>query len=288
MTGYGRGQSVSDGRTVTAEIKTVNSRYLDFTAKLPRRCAFAEDRLKTLVSERVSRGKVELYVGLDTVGAGNTSVSLDRGLLAGYIDAMREAAEEFGLKWEPSVSELTRFDGVFALKRENEDEDALWLDIRAAAEEALSRLLDMRSREGVALCDDIRQRLGAVSACVERLEARSPYAEEQYRQRLERRIAELTEGAQHDPARALTEVAIFAEKTSIAEELTRLKCHIGHFLDALCGKGHVGRKLDFLLQEINREVNTVGSKANDVDMAEIVVDVKAELEKIREQVQNLE
>ncbi|HWS43879.1 MAG TPA: YicC/YloC family endoribonuclease [Pseudoflavonifractor sp.] len=288
MTGYGRGEAVKSGRTITVEIRSVNNRYLDCTVKMPRIYVFAEDAIKARVQSSISRGKVDVFVTIGPSESGDTSVSLNRSVVDGYYRALCEMRDTYGLRDDLSVSLLSRFPDVFLVEKSQEDLDAVAADLCAVTDLALADFDAMRSREGVKLEEDILGRAKAVEDLTARVAERAPGIVADYRARLAAKMAEVLQNKQLDESRILTEAAIFADKAAVDEETVRLRSHLSQLSHMLGQGGAVGRKLDFLIQEFNREANTIGSKCNDLETTRWVVDIKAEIEKIREQVQNIE
>ena len=288
MTGYGRAEQTLHDRKITVELRSVNNRYLDCSVRMPRLYLFAEDAIKTKVQKSISRGKVDVFITLDASGAEQMNVSVNRPVADGYYSALKELAQTYGLQDDISVSLLSRFQDVLLVEKAEEDAEAVAQDICAVLDQALADFDQMRTREGQRLADDITTRAAAIENLVSIVEERSPQTVSEYRTRLENRMKEVLENTQIDPARILTEAAIFADKVAVDEETVRLRSHISQLREMLDKGGAVGRKLDFLIQEFNREANTIGSKCSDIEIARHVVDVKAEIEKIREQVQNLE
>ena len=288
MTGYGRAQGSFSGGQVLVEIKSVNNRYLDCGVKLPRVYAFLEESIKSLVGTYISRGKVDVNVTVDASEAESVSVSLNHAVAAGYLKALEEMGETYHLRNDISISLLSRFPDVFRVEKVSEDLEQLTEDIREVTRMALKDYNSMRCREGEKLADDLLSRLNTLEQYTFQVEEKSPETVAAYQERLTARIREVLEDKQIDESRILTEAAIFADKVAVAEETVRLHSHIAQFRDLIAKGGVIGRKLDFLIQEMNRETNTTGSKCNDLALSTIVVDMKAELEKIREQVQNVE
>jgi uncharacterized protein (TIGR00255 family) len=247
-----------------------------------------EEKLKSLVRAKVSRGKVDLSLTVTALEDPDTAVLVNRPLARGYLEALRGLGKELGVADDITLATLCRMNDIFMLRRAEPDEDALWDAVRETALEAISHYLDMRAAEGARLKEDIEERLSAILLLVARVEERSPLTTEEYRARLYNKLLEVLEGRQPDDQRILTEAAIFAEKTAVAEETVRLKSHVSQLREILSAGDAMGRKLDFLVQELNREANTVGSKCQDLEIARIVVDMKSEIEKIREQIQNIE
>ena len=288
MTGYGRSVETRSGREFTVEVRSVNNRYLDCAVRLPRLVAFGEDAVKQAVKNTISRGKVDVYVSVRSEGGEQGTVTLNTALAEGYLAAMRQMAETFGLENDVKVSDLSRLPEVFTVDKPEVDEEALLADLMAVTNEALAGYDAMRTTEGAALDHDLRSRGARILELVGQVEKQSPKTVSDYRARLEAKLREVLANTAIDESRILTEAAIFADKVAVDEETVRLRSHLNQMNAMLDNGGAVGRKLDFLLQEMNREANTIGSKCTDVAVARIVVDIKAELEKIREQVQNVE
>ena len=288
MTGYGRSVETRNGRDFTVEVRSVNNRYLDCAVRLPRLVAFGEDAVKQAVKNTISRGKVDVFVSVRSEGGEQGTVTLNTALAEGYLAAMRQMAETFGLENDVKVSELSRLPEVFTVDKPEVDEEALLADLMAVTNEALAGYDAMRTTEGAALDHDLRSRGARILELVGQVEKQSPKTVSDYRARLEAKLREVLANTAIDESRILTEAAIFADKVAVDEETVRLRSHLHQMNAMLDAGGAVGRKLDFLLQEMNREANTIGSKCTDVAVARIVVDIKAELEKIREQVQNVE
>ena len=288
MTGYGRAEVKQDGRLVVVEIKSVNHRYFEFSARTPRALGFLDDRLKKYVQSRVSRGKVDVYVSVEGIEQENADVVVNHALAEGYVRALRELRDTYGLGGELTVPLVAGMSGVLSVQRPPEDEEEVWTMVLPAAEQAVDAFIAMRQTEGQRLCEDVLGRIDTILAAVTQIEQRSPQTVQEYRGKLEERLKELLSGAAVEEQRLLTEAAIVADKTAVAEETVRLRSHMQQAVSMLGSDGAIGRKLDFLVQEMNREINTIGSKAQDIAIARTVVDIKAEIEKIREQIQNLE
>ena len=288
MTGYGRHESVLHGRTFVIEVKSVNNRYLDCNVRLPRVYICAEDGVQRRVKEVISRGKVDVYVNMENNTEEAVSVTLNQPVAAGYMEALRKMAETFGLAPAVSIDLLSKFPDVFKVDKVPENLEELTADIHAVAEEALRDFDAMRCREGEKLEADLLGRLDTLEDFTHQVEQRSPQTVADYRARLTAKLQEVLADRQLDESRVLTEAAIFADKVAVDEETVRLHSHIAQFRDMLAGGSPIGRKLDFLIQEMNRETNTIGSKCNNLEISTIVVNMKAEIEKIREQVQNIE
>lgn len=288
MTGFGRVQETVDGMNVTVELRSVNHRYFEFTAKVPRTYGFLEEKLKTFTNTLVARGKVECYVAVEQLEESETTVSVNASLAKGYVDALRQLSEMFGLTADISAGALSRYPDVLVLQKTAADEDRIWNAVRTVAEKAVMRFIEMRETEGEKLKADILSRADTILEHVAFVEARSPQTVKEYNEKLKQRMEELLGNTQVDEQRLLTEAAIFADKIAVDEETVRLRSHISQLRTFMEADEPIGRKLDFLVQEINREANTIGSKAQDVEIAKRVIAVKAEVEKIREQVQNIE
>ena len=288
MTGYGRCVETVNGREFTVELRSVNNRYLDCNVKMPRSVSFAEDAVKQAVKTAVSRGKVDVYISIKSESAEDTAISLNKAVLEGYLSAMRQMVTEFGVHDDISVSTVSRLPEVFSVEKPDVDEEQLLKDLMGVVGKALEAYNAMRATEGAALDADLRSRGNTILELVAQVEQGNTQTVADYRARLEAKIREVLENTNIDESRILTEAAIFADKVAVDEETVRLRSHLDQMNTMLTGGGAIGRKLDFLLQEMNREANTIGSKCTDVKLARIVVDIKAELEKIREQTQNIE
>lgn len=288
MTGYGRAQQLVDGMNITVEIKSVNHRYFEFSSKLSRTYGFLDEKLKGFFNGRLTRGKMECYVQIEAVEEPDTIISLNHSLVKGYIDAYKELAETYGLENDVKVSDIARVGDIFSVRKQAADEDRIWAAVSVVAEAALAGFVAMREREGARLRDDVLSRLDEIIKNVEFIEERSPQTVAEYNEKLLARLRELLNDAHIEEQRILTEAAIFADKIAVAEETVRLRSHISQLRSFLDSSEAIGKKMDFLVQELNREANTIGSKAQDVEIARRVVSVKAEIEKIREQIQNIE
>ena len=288
MTGYGRAREMRNGRDITVEVRSVNNRYLDCTVKMPRAYIFAEDAIKSRVQKAVSRGKVDVFITIDTTGADVTVVSVNEPLARSYYDALLHLKETFGLEGGITPEMLAKLPDVLTVTKAEEDVEAIAADICAVLEDALTAYNEMRGVEGAKLAEDVASRADTIEETVARVEQRSPETVTAYRQRLESKMMEVLQSATIDESRILTEAAIFADKVAVDEETVRLHSHMAQLRTMLNGDAPVGRKLDFLVQEINRECNTIGSKCSDLTIAQDVVNMKAEVEKIREQIQNIE
>ena len=288
MTGYGRAVETVNGREFTVELRSVNNRYLDCTVKLPRSVSFAEDAVKQAVKASVSRGKVDVFISIKSETAEDTTITLNKTVLEGYLSAMRQMVEECGVRDDISVSTVSRLPEVFCVEKPEVDEEQLLSDLMSVVSKALDGYNAMRTTEGAALDADLRSRGNTILELVAQVEQGNAQTVVDYRARLEAKLKEVLANTSIDESRILTEAAIFADKVAVDEETVRLRSHLDQMNAMLTGGGAIGRKLDFLLQEMNREANTIGSKCTDVKLARIVVDIKAELEKIREQTQNIE
>ncbi len=288
MTGYGRAVESVNGREFIVELRSVNNRYLDCSVRLPRILSFAEDAVKQAVKKSVSRGKVDVYVSLRSETDEEASIRLNKGVLEGYLTAMRQMVIEYGVADDISASTVSRLPEVFVVEKPELDEEQLLNDLMVVVEKAIENYDAMRITEGQALDRDLRTRGNTILSFVEKVEQGNAQTVIDYRTRLETKLREVLENTNIDESRILTEAAIFADKVAVDEETVRLRSHLEQMETMLSTGGAVGRKLDFLLQEMNREANTIGSKCTDVNLARVVVDIKAELEKIREQTQNIE
>jgi len=288
MTGYGRAVETVNGREFTVELRSVNNRYLDCSVRLPRILSFGEETVKQAVKASVSRGKVDVFISVRSECGDEVQVTLNESVLKEYLAAMHRMVEEFGVRDDIQVSTVSRLPEVFQLEKPQVDEEQLLADLMAVVQKALDSYDEMRSTEGKALEQDLRSRGQTILGYVSQVEQGNAQTVIDYRTRLENKLREVLENTAIDESRILTETAIFADKVAVDEETVRLRSHIAQMNSMLTGGGAIGRKLDFLLQEMNREANTIGSKCTDVNLARIVVDIKAELEKIREQTQNIE
>ncbi len=288
MTGYGRGEAILNGRSIVIELRSVNNRYLDCSVRLPRAYGFAEDGIKKRVKDTTSRGKVDVFVTVDSTQADAVTVTLNRPLAESYLSALREMVDVYGLKDDVSVSMLSRFPDVLTVQKLPEDQDQVATDLEKVLSVALDGFDHMRTVEGEKLKEDLLSKLTHMEELLSEVERRSPETVCAYREKLRVKLEEVLNNTQVDESRILTEAAIFADKVAVDEETVRLHSHIAQFRDMLEQGGIVGRKIDFLIQEMNRETNTIGSKCTDLSIAHVVVDMKSEIEKLREQVQNIE
>ena len=288
MTGFGRAEYTEAGITVAAEIKSVNHRFFEFSVRAPRSCQFLEDTLKRTVQQRVSRGKVDLSLNITNESAGSAQITVNEDFAAAYIEALKGLAKKYKLKNDITAMSVASHPDVFSFKKQETDEEMLTKVVVTAVESALDAFIAMRETEGAKLKEDVVTRADRILEFVSLVEARSPETVKEYSDKLTAKIGEILADRDVDEQRVLTEVALFADKVAVAEETVRLRSHIEQLKNMLCEKQEVGRKLDFIVQEMNRETNTIGSKAQDVTIARAVVDMKAEIEKIREQIQNIE
>ena len=288
MTGYGRARETRGSRDITVELRSVNNRYLDCTVKMPRAYIFAEDAVKSRVQKAISRGKVDVFVSIDATGADEAVVAVNEGLARGYYNALQKINSLLSLTGEVSAATIAKFPDVLTVTKAEEDLESIGADICAVLDEALKNYNAMRATEGEKLAIDIGGRLDTIEALTGKVEQRSPETVREYREKLTARMQEVLQSTTIDEARILTEAAIYADKIAVDEETVRLRSHVAQLRDMLKSNDPMGRKMDFLIQEVNRESNTIGSKCNDLDIARDVVALKAEVEKIREQVQNIE
>lgn len=288
MTGYGRAQNVLNGRDILVEIRSVNHRYFDYSSRIPRVYSYVDEKLKTLFKEVISRGKVEVSVTINALESKDSVIHVNKSIAEGYITALRSLSGEFDLGDDLKLSNLIKILDIFNVQKTPDDEEQIWNDISQVAHEALDQFLNMRISEGKKLKNDIISKANAIEQMVGEVEKISPTTVENYRKKLVLKLEEILASKDIDEQRIITEAAIFAEKIAVDEETVRLKSHISQFKDMLDSSEAVGRKLDFIVQEMNREVNTIGSKAQDLNITKIVVDMKSEIEKIREQIQNIE
>ncbi|MBQ4573121.1 MAG: YicC family protein [Clostridia bacterium] len=290
MTGYGRSQAVVDTMNITVELKSVNHRYFEFNSRVPRNYGFLDEKLKSYIGSRVSRGKVECYVSVENLEDDEIQILVNHSLAQSYLGALKELAErnELNLRDDLAMSSLARYNDIFTVHKQEADEEKIWNAVKTVAEKAVDKFIEMRETEGNKLKNDVLSRAELILEKVSVIEERSPETVKEYNDKLLARINEFLSDVQVDEQRLLTECAIFADKVAVAEETVRLRSHIDQLRQFLDGDEAVGRKTDFLVQEMNREANTIGSKAQDVTIARCVIDIKAEIEKIREQIQNIE
>ena len=300
MTGYGRAQKILNGRDILVEIRSVNHRYYEYSSRIPRTYNYIDEKLKAMLKSGISRGKVEVKVTISNIEGRDTVVALNKGLAEEYIRVLKEFGEEMNEKYvdldeiddyiddDLTLSKLIKLPDIFTVQKAPDDEEQVWSDVSEVVGEALARFVSMRETEGEKLHADVLEKADGILRMVGQVEELSPRTVENYRGRLYQKLSEILESKDIDQQRILTEAAIFAEKIAVDEETVRLRSHISQLKDMLGSSDPIGRKLDFIVQEMNREVNTIGSKAQDLNITKIVVDMKAEIEKIREQIQNIE
>lgn len=288
MTGYGRHCEMVDGWEITVEIKSVNHRFFEYSSRLPRTYGFLDDKLKTFLQSGIARGKVEVYLSLEAAEVSDSRVTVNMPLAQAYLDALHTMAEDLSVRDDSSVMNLARFPDVLTVRKAEADEEVVWNAVRPVVQVALDKFLRMREHEGARLREDVLSRRELLLQSVTQVEERSPETVREHMQKVESRMRELLGTVTVDEHRLLTEAALFADKIATAEETVRLRSHLDQLQSLMNSDEPVGRKLDFLVQEINRETNTIGSKAQDLQLAQVVVDMKAEIEKIREQIQNIE
>lgn len=288
MTGYGSAKGTVEGLEITVELKSVNNRYLDTSVRLPRSFLFAEEAIKSEVQSHISRGKVDVFISVDSSAAGDMTVKVNEPLLRGYIEAIRHISEEYSLANDMTALSVSRFPDVLSVEKKDLDAEAISAGICAIAEEALRDFDAMRQREGAKLRDDVLSRLETIDRLVSAVETEAPKTVAEYRKRLEQKMQEVLGATGIDENRILAEAAIFADHIAVDEETVRLRSHMSQLTTMINGNSPTGRKIDFLIQEFNREANTIGSKCQNSQIAHVVVDLKSEIEKIREQIQNIE
>ncbi len=288
MTGYGRAQQIIDGRDILVEIRSVNHRYFEFSSRVPRAYGYLDEKLKSFLQGKVNRGKVEIAVTINIIEGKDALIKVNKSIAKGYIDALREVNEELQLRDDLSLSNLLRFPDTFNIQKNVDDEEEIWNAVSEVASEALEKFISMREAEGQRLKKDVLTRSGYILENVAKVEKFSPETVENYRNRLYQKLKEVLESTDIDTQRILTEAAIFADKIAVDEETVRLRSHVSQLEGLFDSDEAIGRKLDFIVQEMNREVNTIGSKCQDINITKIVVEMKSEIEKIREQIQNIE
>ena len=300
MTGYGRAQKILSGRDILVEIRSVNHRYYEYSSRIPRTYSYIDEKLKAMLKSGISRGKVEVNVTINNIEGRDTVVALNKGLAEEYLRVLKEFGEEINDKYvdydeiedyvedDLTLSKLIKLPDIFTIQKAPDDEEQVWSDVSEVAAEALAKFVAMRETEGAKLRSDVLDKADGILGMVAKVEEQSPKTVENYRSKLYQKLTEILESKDVDQQRILTEAAIFAEKVAVDEETVRLRSHISQLKDMLASEEAVGRKLDFIVQEMNREVNTIGSKAQDLNITKVVVDMKAEIEKIREQIQNIE
>ncbi|MBR5156585.1 MAG: YicC family protein [Clostridia bacterium] len=288
MTGYGRYEQIDETKKIVIDIRSVNHRYSDVTVKLPRAYGYLEDKIREYVLENISRGKVDVFIYIENYTSDDKAVILDESLCMNYYSLLNQIKEKCGIKQEIAVSDMTRFSDIFVTKQQEEDKEEVWQMFLSCLKPAMEDFLSMRKREGERLFNDLKEKAGKIQELTAKIEEISPKVVAEYAHKLEERMKELLGEFKADEGRILTEVGIMADRVCINEELVRLKSHFVELDDILAQDEPVGRKLDFLVQELNRETNTIGSKANDKDITKLVVEIKSEIEKLREQIQNVE
>lgn len=288
MTGYGRCETTSNGRDIAVEIKSVNHRYFELNTRVTRGYGFIEERLKRYLQTRISRGKIDVFVSIGTSDEEVADVTVNHSLASGYINALKEIGEKYGLPDDITVATVARYGDIFSVHKAAEDEEQVWQEVFPTIESAINDFVSMREAEGERMKADVLSRASTIIEIVGEIEERSPQTVIEYKAKLTERINELLANSVVDEQRIATEAAIFADKVAVDEETVRLRSHFTQMNDIMTAGGPIGRKLDFIVQEMNREANTIGSKVTDAQLAHKVVDIKAELEKIREQIQNIE
>ena len=288
MTGYGRCERIIGTKKITAELKSVNHRFSDYNIKVPRQYGFLEDRVRQFISKEVARGKIDVYVSIESCGEADKTVTVNKELAGNYVEILRDLCETFSLKDDISVSTIASFTDIFRAEPKRDDEEEIWTAVSEVLADAVSSFISMRAREGERIERDLRERVTYMKSLANEIDKLSPMAVQVYKDKLYQKIKEVIDEREPDDARILTEVAIFADKVAVNEETVRLASHYDEFFTILDSNEPAGRKLDFLIQEINREVNTIGSKASDLEIAKLVVTLKGEIEKLREQIQNIE
>lgn len=281
-------QRIINGRDILVEIRSVNHRYYEYSSRIPRTYNYIDEKLKALIKQNVSRGKIDINVTINNIEGKDTEIAINKGVAEGYVNALRSVAEELGIKDDITLSKLIKLPDIFNVQKTPDDEEQLWNDVSEIANEAIEKFVRMRETEGEKLRSDILEKTALIFEMVQKIEELSPQTVENYRNKLYQKLNEILDGKEVDQQRIITEAAVFAEKIAVDEETVRLRSHISQLADLLDSCDAIGRKLDFIVQEMNREVNTIGSKAQDLNITRLVVDMKAELEKIREQIQNIE
>ncbi len=288
MTGFGRAQDTIDRMNISVEIKSVNHRYFEFSSRVPRTYGFLEEKLKSYVQSLVARGKIDCYVSIEELQDDNCTVSINHSLASGYLNALTELSEKYGIENDVTVTTLSKYYDIFSVHKNEADEERVWNAVKAVAQRAVSSFVAMREKEGEKLKNDVISRCDTIIEYVSFIEQRSPQTVQEYNAKLLERMRSVLEDVHVDEQRLLTEAAIYADKIAVAEETVRLRSHVEQMREFMNSDIAIGRKADFLIQEFNREANTIGSKAQDVAIAKKVIDIKAEIEKIREQIQNIE
>lgn len=288
MTGYGRAQKILNGRDILVEIRSVNHRYFECNSRVPRTYNYIEEKLKARLKKKITRGKVDVSVTINTIEGRDSEIAINIGAAEGYVSALRSVSQELKIADDLTLSKLIKLPDIFNVQKTPDDEEQVWADVAQVADEALDSFVKMREAEGEKLRADVLEKTDLILDMVGNVEAISPQTVENYRNRLQQKLSEILESKDIDQQRIVTEAAIFADKTAVDEETVRLRSHITQFRELVDSSESIGRKLDFIVQEMNREVNTIGSKAQDLNITRLVVDMKSELEKIREQIQNIE
>ena len=288
MTGFGRAERVTEGMSVTVEIRSVNHRYFEFSSRTPRAYGYLDEKLKNFLQSCISRGKVDVNLWIETVDRPGSEVLINHSLAESYVKALKELAERYDLRDDVTAGSLARYPDILTVHHEPEDEELVWNIVRSVTDEALAAFVAMREREGAKLREDVLSRAETILENVTFIEERSPKTVKEHMDKVEARMRELLDGAAVDEQRLLTEAAVYADKIAVAEETVRLRSHFEQLVQLMNSSDSIGRKLDFLVQEINRETNTIGSKSGDLSITRKVVDIKAEIEKIREQIQHIE
>ncbi len=294
MTGYGRAQKIINGRDILVEVRSVNHRYYEYSSRIPRAYSYIDEKLKALLKSAISRGKAEVSVTINNIEGKDTVIAVNKDVAEGYVNALRSLNQQMGtdgecwLEDDIKLSKLLKMPDIFTIQKAPDDEEQVWADVAEVASEAIAKFVDMRTTEGERLFADVNSKADLILEMVGKVEELSPQTVENYRSRLYKKLSEVLESKNIDEQRILTEAAIFSEKIAVDEETVRLRSHIAQLKEMLVNEEAIGRKLDFIVQEMNREVNTIGSKAQDLNITKIVVDMKAEIEKIREQIQNIE
>lgn len=294
MTGYGRAQKIINGRDILVEVRSVNHRYYEYSSRIPRAYSYIDEKLKALLKSAISRGKAEVSVTINNIEGKDTVIAVNKDVAEGYVNALRSLNQQMGtdgecwLEDDIKLSKLLKMPDIFTIQKAPDDEEQVWADVADVASEAIAKFVDMRTTEGERLFADVNSKADLILEMVGKVEELSPQTVENYRSRLYKKLSEVLESKNIDEQRILTEAAIFSEKIAVDEETVRLRSHIAQLKEMLVNEEAIGRKLDFIVQEMNREVNTIGSKAQDLNITKIVVDMKAEIEKIREQIQNIE
>lgn len=288
MTGYGRGYAELNDRAFTVELKSVNNRYLDINIRYPKHLMSMEDKVRKYISNIISRGKIDVFITQEKFNQADIEVKLDENIANAYCEAFKVMSSKLNLVNDITVSRLSKFPDVLSVEKKEEDAEEIWLILKQALDNALNMFIDMRQKEGLKLSEDLLERCNLVNSLVCKIEERTDLVVAEFREKIYNRVSEYLKDVEVDEARLLNEVAFFADKCNITEEIVRLKSHIKQFKDSLNLNEPVGKKLDFIVQEMNRETNTIGSKSNDLTITNIVVEIKSEIEKIREQIQNIE